>query len=78
MSKTTLVNYVWELKYKQNLKFTLKWYIIKSVLSHSNIAKICMLCLHENFEILTYPNQDGLLNKRSELGFKCRHITKYL
>ena len=45
---------------------------------YSNIAKSCMLCLHEKFEILMYPKQDELLNKRSELVFKCRHINKYL
>ena len=36
------------------------------------------LCLHKMFEILTYPNQDEPLNKRAELGFKCRHVNKYL
>ena len=45
---------------------------------YSNIAKSCMLCLHEKSEILTYPKQDELLNKRSELISKCRHINKYL
>ena len=72
-----LVKYVWKLKQKHNIKPTLKWYISKSVPSYSNITKSCMLCLHEKFEILTYPNQDELLNKRSELASKCRHVSKY-
>ena len=55
-----------------------KWYIVKSVPSCSNITKSCMLCLHEMSEILTYRNQDELLNKRSELVSTCRHINKYL
>ena len=38
----------------------------------------CMLRLREKFEILTYPNQDELFNKKSELISKCRHINKYL
>ena len=52
--------------------------VYRRVPSYSNITKSCMLCLHEKFEILTYPNQDELLNKRSELVSKCRHINKYL
>ena len=59
-------------------KITLKCYIVKSVPFYSNITKTCILCLHEKFEILMYPNQDELLNKRSELVSKCRHINKYL
>ena len=78
MSKITLPKYVWEQKQGHNVTPSLKWYIVKSVTSYSNITKSCMLCLHKKFEILTYPNQDELLNKRSKLFFKCRHINKYL
>ena len=73
-----LCMYVWKLKQKHNIKPTLKWYVIKSVPSYSNITKSCMLCLHEKFEILTYPNQEELMSKRSELVSKCRHVNKYL
>ena len=76
MNKTTFAKYIWEQKQRHNITPTLKWYIVKSVLSYSNITKSCMLCLHEKFEILNYPNQDYLLNKRSELVSKCRHINK--
>ena len=68
-------------KQRHNITPTLKWYIVKSVPSYSNITKSCVLCLHAyayKFEILTYPNQGELLNKRSELASKCRHINKYL
>ena len=75
MNKTTLAKHVWKQKQRHNLTPTLKWYIVKSVPSYSNIMKSCMLCLHE---ILTYPNQNELSNKRSELVCKCRHINKYL
>ena len=78
MNKTTSAKYVWEQKQRNNITPTLKWYILKSVPSYSNITKNCMLCLHEKFEILTYSNQDELLNKRSELVSKCCHINKYL
>ena len=75
---TTLSKYIWEMKQKHNITPTLKWYIVKSVPSYSNVSKKCLLCLHEKFEILNYPNQKELLNKRSELISKCRHVNKYL
>ena len=78
MNKDTLAKYVWEQKQRHNITPTLKWYIVKSVPSYSNITKSCMLCLHEKFEILMYPDQDEPLNKRSEIVSKCRHINKYL
>ena len=36
------------------------------------------LCLYKKFEILTYPNQDELLNKRFLNVSNCRHVKKYL
>ena len=45
----------------------LMWCTVKSVLGYSNISKRCMLCLHEMYEILNYPDQEELLSKRSEL-----------
>ena len=57
-NKPTLAKYVWEQNQTHNITPTLKWYIVKSMPSYSNITKSCMLCLHEKFEILTYPNQD--------------------
>ena len=65
MYKTTLARYVWGLKQRQNITTALKWYIVKYVPSYSSITKSYVLCLHEKFEILTYPNQDELWNKRS-------------
>ena len=78
MNKTTLAKYVWEQKHRHNITLTLKWYIVESVPSYSNITKSCVLCLQEKFEILTCPNQDELLSKRSELVSKFHHINKYL
>ena len=66
------------MKDKYDITPNLEWYIIKSVSGYSNISKRCMLCLHEKYEILNYPDQEELLNKRSELVSKCRHINKFL
>ena len=37
-----------------------------------------MLCLEEKMAIITYPDQEKLLNERSELISKCRHENKFL
>ena len=77
-NETTLSKYVWEIKDKCNEMPSLKWSAVKSVPGCSNISKRCLLCLHEKFEIVNYPNQEELLNKSSELISKCRHANKYL
>ena len=77
-TETSLSIYIWEMKDKYDITPNLKWYIIKSVPRYSNISKRCMLCLHEKYEILNCPDQEELLNKRSELVLKCRHINKFL
>ena len=77
-NKTTLSKYIWEIKEKHNEMPTLKWSIVKSVPSHSDISKKCLLCLHEKLEIVNFEDQNHLLNKRSELISKCRHVNRYL
>ena len=44
----------------------------------SNISKKCLLCVHENFEIVNYPRPEELLNKISKLISKCRCAKKFL
>ena len=46
--------------------------------AYSNITKKCLLCLHEKLETVNYLHPEELLNKRSELVSKCRHVNKYL
>ena len=77
-NETSLSKYMWEMKDKYNVVPNLKWSIVKTVPGYSNITKKCMLCLHEKYEILNYPKQEELLNKRSELVSKCRHLNKFL
>ena len=64
---TTLAKDILDLKLKHSVTPTLKWYILKCVVPYLNITKKCRLCLQEKFEILSYPNPDELLNKRSEI-----------
>ena len=39
-------------------------------------SNFCRLCLKEKLLIIKFPNQDILLNKRSESISKCRHENK--
>ena len=66
------------MKDKHNTTLDIMWCIVKSVTYYSNISKICMLCLHEKYEILNYPDKDKLLNRRSELVSECRCVNKFL
>ena len=77
-SETTLSKHYWEVKNQTNQNLSLKWSVIKSVPSYSNVSKNCPLCLHEKYEILHYEQPKDLLNKRSEIISKCRHLNKYL
>ena len=53
------------------------WCIVKSVPGSWDISKGCMFFLHEKYEILNCPDQEELLNKRSELVLKYRHVDKF-
>ena len=77
-NETWLLKDIWEKKDKQNMSPNLMRCIVKSVSGYSNVSKRCKLCLHEKYEILIYPGQEELLNKRSELLSKCRHVNKLL
>ena len=60
---------IWEMKDKYNISLNLMWCIVKSVPGYSNFSKRCMLSLNEKYEILNHPDQEELLNKRSELVY---------
>ena len=77
-TETSLSKHIWEMKDKHNISPNLMWCIVKSVPGYSNISKRCTLCLHEKYEILNYPDQEELLNKKSELVSKCRNVNKFL
>ena len=68
----------WKAKTEQNKTPNLNWEIVRSVPAYSNTTKRCMFYLYEKLLIATYPNQEDLLNKRSELVSKCQHENKFL
>ena len=74
-SATELSKHVWEFQ-KKDIAPNLSWEIIDHARPYVNGSKKCDLCLTEKFHIIN--SKLKLLNKRSELVSKCRHINKYI
>ena len=72
---TELSKYVWVLK-NSGIEPKLTWEIIDRATSYKNGSKTCNLCITEKYHIIT--SKLSLLNKRSELISKCRHVNKFL
>ena len=65
--ETTISKNISEIKKEYNEISTLKWPIVKSVPSYSNVSKKYLLCLHKKLEVANFEDQDHLSNKHSEL-----------
>ena len=76
--ETILSGFLWNLKNKNIPVAESQWPIEKNVPAYSNISKRYLLCLYEKLAIITFNDQDNLLNKRSELMNKCRHENNFL
>ena len=74
-SATTLSQYVWD----NGLNPTpeIKWEIIKSCPAYTPGAKSCSLCVNENLQIIKNTNNASYINKRTDIGNKCKHMRKY-
>ena len=77
-NETSLSSYVWKIKKETRQMPTLTWSVVRTVPPYSNTTKKCALCLHEKLEIPMYLDPEELLNKRSEIMWRCLHETKYL
>jgi hypothetical protein len=77
-ARTTLSDYVWQMKDHHGETPNIKWSYIKTAPAYNNISKKCALCLQEKLMILEFPDKNNLLNKRSEMVNKCRHQNKFL
>ena len=75
---TSLSKYVWDCKDKIKQVPEISWKIVKSAPAYTNTSKRCALCLEEKMAIITYPDKEKFLNKRSELISKCRQENKFL
>ena len=75
IKETELSKEYWKIREKG---FTpkVKWKIRRKVCPYNPQSLQCQLCLNEKLEIAMYKG-DNLLNKRSELISKCRHLNKF-
>ena len=73
---TEISKKVWELKQK-NQKFDISWKILEKTHPYKIGGKNCNLCLSEKYHILTSTSKN-LLNSKSEIISKCRHMNKFL
>ena len=71
---TELSKHVWAIKDKGEVP-EVKWEIVKKCPKYNTNSRKCNLCLGEKLEIIM---RDNLLNKRSELVSRCRHLNKHL
>ena len=72
---TELANEYWRLK-DLNAQPRITWKIKKKCMPYTAGSKNCNLCLSEKLFILEHKD-DNLLNKRTELISKCRHVNKH-
>ena len=74
---TTLSAKVWDLK-DRNLKFSIKWDVLRRGHKYRVGQNTCDLCTSEKLEIIKNSEDPRLLNSRTEVLNKCRHINKFL
>ena len=73
-NRTSLCNYMWEIKNKQGIDPLLKWEIIKkNCWKYKAGDRYWLLCIEEKLTIASYNNPNELLNQRSEILRACRH-----
>ena len=78
-NSTTVSTHPWNIKStSEEQNVNLSWEIMRQAASYSKISERCLLCLHEKLAIALYPNPEELLNKRSEMISRCRHVSKFL
>lgn len=75
-NETELSKELWSLK-NNNYKPTIKWRTVKQCAPFNRNSIRCNLCTSEKLIIACYP-KDNIINKRSELISKCRHVNKHM
>ena len=75
-TNTELSKNIWKVS-KEKIQYEIKWNIAAYTLAHKCGSRRCGLCLTEKLKIMR-EGPELLLNKRSELVFKCRHKNKFI
>ena len=73
---TELTKYIWKLK-NNYIKFNIQWKVVDKVYGKAN-STMCKLCLTDKLWIIHHINDNNILNKKSELINKCKHLNKFL
>ena len=73
---TELTKYIWNLK-NNSIQYNIHWKVVDKVYGNANLT-MCKLCLTEKLWIINHINDNNMLNKKSELINKCRHLRKFL
>ena len=75
--ETELSKYIWSLK-EDGKTATIEWSIVKKINTQIPRVNFCSLCLTEKLNIIMNLHDNSLLNKKTEIVSKCRHINKNL
>ena len=70
--ETELSKHVCNLK-KENQQFSIRWAIVKQIPAGRNGKQNCTLCLEQKLMIMKGRSKN-ILNRRSEMFSKCRHV----
>ena len=73
---TELTKYIWNLK-NNSIKYNIQCKVVDKVYGNAN-PTMCKLCLTEKLWIINHINDNNILNKKSELINKCRHLNRFL
>ena len=78
-NSTSLSTHIWKLK-DEKIPYNIKWEIVAKAPACQSLYSTCYLCLSEKLAILQLSSHHNhsLLNRRSEIGVKCRHRTNFL
>ena len=71
---TELLKEFWKIK-RRNSVPQIKWRILRKCSRFNRSSLRCSLCLNEKLEIALFKG-NNILNRRTELTSKCRHINK--
>ena len=73
---TELTKYIWNLK-NNSIQYNINSKVVDKVYGNANLT-MCKLYLMEKLWIINHINDKNMLNKKSELINKCRHLKKFL
>ena len=73
---TELTKYIRNLE-DNSIKYNNQWRVVDRVYGNAN-STMCKFYLTEQLWIINHINDNNILNKKSELIKKCRHLNKFL